>query len=277
MGRHLADMNWVDAETFLKDIKLALVPTGSIEQHGPHLPLGTDMRIAEHLAKLSALELNCVVTPVVPVGHAEYHSDFSGTLFVSQLVLKEYMKSICLSLAKYGITHILFINGHGGNLASLMDVSAEIRREEGVIAGAIQWWDLVGKIDSGVALFKHLGHGDIVETAMMLAIDSNIVNIDRANIPVTKQLTEKAFPCDRKVVRFEEGFFYMNLRTSDLTETGDFLELRNPLSQYQIIPPQDATVEDGEKFINAVVDYIRRVANEFTKIRLAPIKEYQFL
>lgn len=270
MGKHLADLTWVDAKEAFKGVKLALVPTGSIEQHGPHMPLGTDMKIAEYLAAEAAKELDCIVTPVIPVGNAEYHTDFSGTLAAPPNIFKEYVKSICLNLVKYGITHILFVNGHGGNLGALLDVADELRKEKGVTAAAVQWWDVAGHIDTKWSM---IGHGDIVEASMMLAIDKDIVRIERAKIPKTKWLTEKVFPQDRRVMKFDEGYFHMSLRSSDVSDTGDFIEYGHSATADYSVSPAGATAENGEAILKATVGYIVKLAKELVKIKLEPVKE----
>jgi creatinine amidohydrolase len=270
MGKELSKLTWVDAQEAFKTTKLALVPTGSIEQHGPHMPLGTDAKIAEYLALEVTKELDCVVTPLIPIGNAEYHTDFPGTLAVEPKILKEYYKSICLNLVKYGITHILFVNGHGGNLGPILDVAYDLRREKGVVVAAVQWWDVVGHIDTKWSM---IGHGDIVETSMMLALDKDSVKMERASIPKSNWITEKVFPQDRKAMKFEGCNFYMHLRTSDVTPTGDFIEYGHSATADYTVSPADSTVENGEAILKAMTEYTVKLAKELVKIQLKPLEQ----
>lgn len=270
MGTRLEDLTWIEAEKAFRETRLALVPTGSVEQHGPHLPLGTDMRIAEHLANEAARNLSCVVTPVVPVGHADYHNDFKGTLAVPPEVFEQYVKAVCLNLAKHGTTHILFVNGHGGNLNSLLNVADALRKERELTAGVVQWWDIAGHLDEKWNL---IGHGDISETSMMLAINKKAVKVENAHVPENRPLTEKAFPLDRNLVKFGNAHFYMCLRTSDITDTGDFLEYGHFATADYTVSPAGATAENGKELIKAVTDYIVALGNELLKINLGPVRE----
>ncbi|MBC7338963.1 MAG: creatininase family protein [Firmicutes bacterium] len=103
---------------------------GSIEQHGPHMPLGTDMILASELARrAAALVPEAVLVPAIPVGYAAYHGDFPGTLSTSPATLATYLGDICHHLVRHGITHIIFVNGHGGNLSTLELVGRELRRK----------------------------------------------------------------------------------------------------------------------------------------------------
>ena len=79
---YLGDATWPEAGTALADCSLALVPLGSTEQHGPHLPLATDHLIAEALARAAADRADVVCTPTVTVGVSPHHRQFHGTMSV---------------------------------------------------------------------------------------------------------------------------------------------------------------------------------------------------
>src|SRR5512145_3018845 len=92
--RHLDEMTWPEAEAALAGTRLALVPLGSTEQHGRHLPLGTDTMSAEALARAVAARVPCVVTPALPFGYAPYHADFPGTLWLSRETLTRVVDEV---------------------------------------------------------------------------------------------------------------------------------------------------------------------------------------
>ena len=75
-----SELSWMNAEKQFKTSKTVIIPLGSVEQHGPHLPLGTDWIIAQELAKRASNGTEALVLPVLPFGYAEYHMDFPGTL-----------------------------------------------------------------------------------------------------------------------------------------------------------------------------------------------------
>src|SRR6056297_2793632 len=120
---HLADATWTDADD--ADADLAVLPVGSTEQHGPHAPLGTDFLTAEAIAQAgadaheTATDESVVVAPPVPVGIAEEHRQFTGTLWVSEDTFRAYVRETVESLASHGWDRVVCVNGHGGNTDAL--------------------------------------------------------------------------------------------------------------------------------------------------------------
>ncbi|MQA10891.1 MAG: mycofactocin biosynthesis peptidyl-dipeptidase MftE [Pseudonocardiaceae bacterium] len=130
-----------------------LVPTGSCEQHGPHLPLDTDTRIAAAVAEAAG----DLVAPTIPYGSSGEHQDFPGTVSIGHdtlcALLVEYGRSACRWARR-----VLFVNGHGGNVAALSEAVRRLRYEGRDVA----WFACTSP--GGDA---HAGH---TETALMLAI-----------------------------------------------------------------------------------------------------------
>jgi len=134
---YLADHAWPDADT---DVSTALVPLGSTEQHGPHLPLATDHLIAEGFAREAAERTGLVCTPTVKVGVSPHHRQFPGTMWVSPGAFREYVRSFASNLAYHGIDRMVFVNAHGGNVEHLREVGRSLRDAE--TAYACEWmWD----------------------------------------------------------------------------------------------------------------------------------------
>lgn len=102
----------------LEDSKMdtAILPIGSIEQHGPHLPLGTDWIIAQELAEGVAEKLGrCYLLPALPYSNSQEHLEFSGTVSLRPSTLAQAIRDIVLSLYLHGIKKVVIISGHGGN------------------------------------------------------------------------------------------------------------------------------------------------------------------
>lgn len=266
--KHLAEMTWSEAREAFARLKLAIVPLGSIEQHGPHLPLGTDWFIAEHLARLVAERTDAIVTPAIPVGFAEYHTDFHGSLSVPTPVLHDYIMGIVRHLLRYGATHFLFVNGHGGNLTALNDVMFELRNK-GVPAAVSMWWEVSGLLNQEWAL---RGHGDVVETSLVLAARPQDVKLAAARLPSNRPLTARIGVADSRNCTFEGGVVKMFLRVADVTASGDFLEYGHAAGADYSTPPGDATAANGRAIFEAVADYLARFAEEFLKVRLDPVE-----
>jgi creatinine amidohydrolase len=171
---HLTDASWSDAAEL--DTDLAVVPVGSTEQHGPHAPLGTDDLTARAVAARAAevCEENgreIVIAPPIPVGIAEEHRHFPGTLWVSPDNFQGYVRDVLTSLASHGWNRIVLVNGHGGNVGALREVCADVTRHEKAYAVPFTWFDAIGATD--------MGHGGPVETAMLRAIDPSLVRDER--------------------------------------------------------------------------------------------------
>ncbi|HDJ22185.1 MAG TPA: creatininase family protein, partial [Candidatus Bathyarchaeota archaeon] len=127
-------MPWTEAQKIFEKYDVALVPVGSTEQHGPHNPLGTDHLLAGALSRVLGDRTGVPVTPVIPIGISRHHRQFPGTLWVPPDVFRAYVLNIALSLAEHGVNKIVFVNGHGGNSAALMEVCAKLRADYGVFA-----------------------------------------------------------------------------------------------------------------------------------------------
>ena len=97
-------------------VDTAILPVGSIEQHGPHLPLGTDWIIAQEVAKRVAEKIgNCYLLPAIPYSNSQEHLEFCGTVSLRPSTLAQMIRDIVLSLYLHGIKKIVIISGHGGN------------------------------------------------------------------------------------------------------------------------------------------------------------------
>lgn len=128
----VALMTREDAENLMKKTKTAVLPVGSLEQHGPHLPLGTDSLDAYRLAREAIESMRGEKLPLLPpinYGVSYHHMSFSGTVSLSPETLIKIIEEIASSLQKHGIIKIVIINGHGGNTPALICASQKIRYE----------------------------------------------------------------------------------------------------------------------------------------------------
>lgn len=175
---YLGDATWPDVQAYLNEHSLALVPVGSTEQHGPHLPEGTDHVIAEELARGAATEGEYLVTPTVTIGVSPHHRQFPGTLWADAPAFRTYMESVTRNLTYHGIDRVIYVNAHGGNVAPLREVGRRLRDDGS--AYAIEWmWDK--SIPELVAdLFETNGpHAGPKETAMIQYLRPDTVDETR--------------------------------------------------------------------------------------------------
>ena len=110
-------MTWRDAKAAFATARVAIVPVGSTEQHGPHLTLDTDSAIAEAFARKigEALGDAAILCPTINLGMSEHHLAFAGTLTLRAPTLLGLIADVVESLAHHGLRRVLLVNGHGGN------------------------------------------------------------------------------------------------------------------------------------------------------------------
>lgn len=170
---HLEEATWTDADAAETD--LALLPVGSTEQHGPHAPLGTDTVTARAIADAAAEahDGEVIVSPPVPVGVAEEHRQFTGTLWVTPETFRAYVRETVASLAHHGWDRVVVVNGHGGNVPALEEVCARIVRHDAVYAVPFTWFEGVDEHASD------MGHGGPLETALLRCVAPELVREDR--------------------------------------------------------------------------------------------------
>lgn len=188
---------------------LAVVPVAATEQHGPHLPLGTDTFLVEAVARqaaaLAASEIDVLVTPTLAIGASHHHFPFGGTLSMESETYYRAVRDLVISLIRDGFQRIFVINGHGGNHELIQVVVRDIVLEFQANLAAASYWDL-----ARTALAAHApevtgrlpGHAGYFETAMLMAIRPDLVRsplpqrsedeIARAAVPSTPYRLERS-------------------------------------------------------------------------------------
>jgi creatinine amidohydrolase len=174
----LHEMSWQDAKEYFENNHVAIVPVGSNEQHGPANPLGTDHLIAKAFAEEASKKTGVVCLQVIPFGVSPHHKQFWGTISVRPKVFRKYVKEVFLSLTYYGVNKIIVVNGHGGNLAGLVEVAREMR-ELGVFVSVFQWWPGAEEVLPKIFSDEERHHAGAEETSVNLALHGHLVNKDR--------------------------------------------------------------------------------------------------
>jgi creatinine amidohydrolase len=173
----LAERTWVELSR--GEPPLLCVPVGSCEQHGPHLPLGTDTIVAEELAAiLAARRSGVVIAPSLAVTASGEHAGFAGTLSIGTDVMTGVLVELVRS-ADWS-AGVVFVNGHGGNRDAVERAAAVLTGEGREV---LTWWPDVPGGDA---------HAGRTETSLVLAIGSHLVRDDRAAAGVTEPLAELA-------------------------------------------------------------------------------------
>ncbi len=141
MEVRLARLTWRQVTVDLERSRLVVIPIGSTEQHGPNGLLGTDAMCAEEIATRVGEEVSALVAPTISVGMALHHMAFAGTISLSPATLQAVIADYVSSLHRHGFRAFLFVNGHGGNLASGNAAFSSLReRYPEVILAWMDWW-----------------------------------------------------------------------------------------------------------------------------------------
>ena len=145
---------WQEVEAYLQKSRGIVIPVGSTEQHGPNGFIGTDALCPEILARGLSQEDDVMVAPTLSIGMAQHHLGFAGSMTLRPTTLIAVVVDVVNSLARHGFDSIYFLNGHGGNIATLTAAFSEIYAESSLgRAGANRpalrcylknWWDAEG-------------------------------------------------------------------------------------------------------------------------------------
>jgi creatinine amidohydrolase len=175
---YIADETWPELGDYFADESLALVPLGSTEQHGPHLPLATDHLIAEAFAREAAERTGYLCTPTINVGVSPHHRQFHGTMWVDAPEFRDYVESFTRNLTYHGIDRVVYVNAHGGNVDHLREVGRRLRDDEALYAIEWMWNDSIPELVDD--LFERNGpHGGPKETAMIQHLHPRLVRDDQ--------------------------------------------------------------------------------------------------
>jgi creatinine amidohydrolase len=234
---YLADRTWPELGEYVAGESLAVIPLGSTEQHGPHLPLATDHLIAEHLAREATERADVLCTPTVNIGVSPHHRQFHGTMWVEPPAFREYVESLARNLEYHGVDRIVFVNAHGGNVVHLREVGRRLRDDETAYAIEWMWNDSIPDLVDD--LFEQNGpHGGPKETAMIQHIAPELVRNDQLETARDDGIADLDDADPRK---FGARTFYDAIDNTDSGVLGD---------------QTDATPEKGEQLFEAATEQL---------------------
>ena len=180
MGKHMLHaMTYEEAREYFSSNDTVILPIGSVEQHGPANPLGTDTLIAEALAREASRRSGVASLPAIPIGVSFHHMGFHGTITVSERALEEYLFCTLRSLVRWGVKRVVVVNGHGGNLPTLQILARRARDELGVGVFIYQWWTSSTKVVKELFSEEEGGHAAAAETSLNMYLNPEYVRSDR--------------------------------------------------------------------------------------------------
>lgn len=253
---YLAKQAWPEINETVASNAVVLIPAGTFEDHGLHLPIDTDIFVARALCERAAALSKVPVTigPEITLGYSPHHIDGPGTITIRWDTFVNYVKDVLSSLIYHGFRRILIVNGHGSN-ASPLDMAVKLANVANPDArcAMVSWWELED-LGKAVAEFRDsdwTGHACELETSLYMALDGQRVHADRFRI-------DDSFPRSRHiwsdlVNQPPEGYssrIHMNAWWSSVTETGTWGD------------PTVASAEKGNVMLEAASNDIAEIVSE---------------
>jgi creatinine amidohydrolase len=244
----LGEMTTLEVEAFLRDHQTVIVPIGSTEQHGPHGPLGTDALIPTEVARRVAQRVGALVAPTVNYGLSYPHTGFTGVVQLRIPTFMAVIEDLCASLAAIGFTRIVFLNGHYDNTYAIAYACANAadRMPDGVRAFPLNYWDGMTGEEAAEYFDPSNGlHANKGETAAVLAINADLVDMDLANVEFPP------FPEVTGGAAVHTAFFFSAPGSVHrATVSGTWGDAR------------EATPEFGERYLDVVTDATIRLLDD---------------
>jgi creatinine amidohydrolase len=176
--RRWSALAWPELTALDRDTEVGLVPVGATEQHGPHLPTGTDTIIAGALCDAASAVTGAPVLPPIAIGCSYGHAtELPGQLSFSPALLAEVLRSYAHWAAHSGLSRLLFVNAHFGNVGALLSATDDLRLHRADLrVGIANWWALDPVVNAEMQADGDDVHANRAETAMMMHIAPQLVH-----------------------------------------------------------------------------------------------------
>ncbi len=248
----MIEIEWVrlkahELRTLASRDTVVVLPVAAIEQHGPHLPVMVDSRLAQEVAlraaaKSAAADCPALVLPVIAYGLSEHHMPFGGTITLDTESFHLVVRGVISSVVRHGFSKVLILNGHGGNILAIQTTAQDLTMELGIPVVATTYWLEAGfRFGQILDAQETVLHACEAETSMMLALEPDLVDNDLAAAkgPVVPHFLRAG----------ESAYRWRSL--AHVTPNG------------VIGDPTTATAEKGERLLDAASD---AVANLMTRL-----------
>jgi creatinine amidohydrolase len=252
------EMTWPETQEAVAEGRVAILPTGSTEQHGPHLPLSTDVLCSYSVCKKVAetVPRDAVVFPPVWYGFNEHHADFPGTLWVDWQPFIAYLIEIGRSAVHHGFRKLVIVNGHGSNTPFTQIAARKITNTTDAICAALNYWDFGQEAITKVRESEWPGgmaHACELETSLLLYLAPHLVDMKKA------KKRDISFP--------KSKYIYWDLQGGAVGGKVAFMDQWSRISKTGIIgDPRLATRKKGKIVFESVVENLSDFVREF-KVR----------
>ena len=237
---------------------IVVLPVASMEQHGPHLPVGVDTFLVEAVCKggaeIAVKDVPVVVAPTLWCGMAEHHMAFGGTFTFDIPTYQAVLRSFLKSIERLGFKRVFIVNGHGGNIAALTVAVNHYFETTGRRVFLVQWWDLAA--DALVDVEGPMIHAEEAETSLAIALGQR-VEMDLA--------TRDAW--DRGAAVREAGFQWTSFGQYGMRHAGPKvvvpMDMLRDITESGVVGDATrASAETGERIVDAIVPRIVQVCRE---------------
>ena len=261
---YLAKMNYLEVQEYLKKSDTIIIPVGSLENHGKHMPLGTDTMIPDKIAELIDKQSDIIIAPTINYGATDDLVGFPGTVSLGVEGLIVLLRTIVDQLYRYGFRHFMILNGHGGNSASIQAVGMHLYRKGAYLAN-LNWWLMAGQLNPEWAG----GHGGAEETAGVMAVDPSLIKHEYIGLDegikndVSDELPSGAWTN----VVFKGANVVIPREIKDITDHGWLAH------SFKNDQPTRANETWGKEMLETVAKYIAEFGEVFGKAELPPVIE----
>lgn len=255
----LANCTCEKVSAYLSHSKTIVLVVGSTENHGKHMPLGTDTMIPDKIAALLEEKSDVMIAPTMPYGAADSLVGFPGTISLGVDGLLMVLTKITDCLYGYGFRKFVIINGHGGNVKPIEILGQRLFRRGAYVAN-LNWWLMAGELRPEWGG----GHGGAEETAGVMAVDPNLIDYTHINDPLV--FTHDVDP-SMPSTGWDKVAFH-----------GASVNIPRPVTCYNKNgwlgedKPFEATKEWGDEMVRTMADYIAEFVAAFEKVALPPME-----
>lgn len=247
----MAEMTWQEVESALESTSTLVLPIGSTEQHGHHMPLGVDVYMPEGVCERVAERTDCLLAPPVWYGVAPHHMVKPGSFTVESDTFRNYVRDVCVSAGEWGIENVLLVNGHyHGEDPELEIVVRELRNEHDMHGFSVPLVEVFRDAATEIRQSEFSVHAAEFETSIMLALRPDLVHMDRA--VATEKPDEPPLPLSGQDI-LDDYRVDAAVNPEDwerLTDSGN------------VGDPTVATSETGEQLVAEAVDNITALVEE---------------
>lgn len=239
--RYFTDLTQPEIAAQLKLNPVVILPAGSVEQHGPHLPTGTDIFAAKVISHAVAERLDALVLPSTPFGVTPMHMPYEGTITLTPDTYIRLVIETGLSIAKHGAKYLMILNWHEGNIPSLAIAAEALHRQHGMTVLTVQACyvaeEMYGNSCNG------LTHGGEIEALAVLAYRPDLVHLDRI-----RESSDHIHGQEMDRLRRTRSYQPVLTDVRSIAPTGWFGS------------PQHATTEKGARMLTDIADAIAKEA-----------------